>query len=426
MGAASVPRSASPPLLSGAPLADEDALLARIAELPWLARERRAVIAARSQALAAPQDLWTWFDSVISLAYPAAEHDAVRRGLRDARAPATWERYSRHALRALRSLPDPRCWSTAHLVRVFINQIDRSTSGRPLSSAVQVECALRSLLRILPADWHPPKGSLDLRAVCRLGRAAAVGAQSAPVQRQPRFEIDDVLDGLEREHGADMSALSLSSLRKLAFVLFAVFLPSRACEIAQRVRFRHARFAYSLTDSASSRPLAAVALDRSVPLASLAARRFVISFTLLGTKGDRKKQGVQKHLPHVPGLRFSPALAVLALVRRCVEDCDLSVLPEDGFVFASVRGDRSGDFRSPVLPKTITRLLQSVTLRYCGVKVGSRGWRSESAVWLHLHGRSIEQIALAGGWFRTDTVLLHYLRSTVPEAEQLGELFGSQ
>jgi hypothetical protein len=212
----------------------------------------------------------------------------------------------------------------------------------------------------------------------------------------------------------------------LAIVLFCIYLPTRACEIAFRLTFKNAVFSFGLDKPETRRPLAEMVLDRSLgfTLERLALVPFVIVFSLTGTKGDRHKRGTWKIVPHVPTLRFSPALVLMAWLRRVADEAGVDTIDVDkDFVFPAASGRRLS-FRPCVGPRAVSVLLSGVASKYAGIEhAGASAWRAQSATWLRKNGMSLEQIALAGGWFKTDTILHNYLQGTTPDDDFLESLF---
>lgn len=390
-----------------------------------LAKEKRKVIADRSQQKVRPNNLWTWMDSIISLLFPHTQQINLRSGLRGSRAPSTFELYSRHLLKLLNIEPNLLKWNNRLLVDVCSAQHQRSRFSRPQASVIQILSAVDFLLRkLLPSPFLPPTSLLDIKVVKTIAipSAARFSAEAnAPTIKQPRFDVKLVLDGLERSLTRS-SPIPITTLRRAAIALYDIYLPSRASEIAFKLTFRNAVFAKSLKSPIGRRPLAEVVLDGAVDFSSLANSPFIIIFQLCGTKGDRKGKGVVKIVPHVPGVLLSPALILLVYLRRRVLKDSVTSIPPTAYIFAPLHDP---SFKKSISDRQVAKLLGNLTQKFCGVRTKARGWRSEAATYLHDNGLSMEQIAVRGGWFQTDTILNNYLQNQETDPKIVERLFDS-
>lgn len=242
--------------------------------------------------------------------------------------------------------------------------------------------------------------------------------------KQPRFSIQAVLDGLQKDV-PDIFSASMSELRAYCIALFAIYLPSRASELAYNLRFRLSVFGKLLCDSRTHKPLADVVEDEDLDLKTLQQEPFFLGFMLIGTKGDRKGAGVPKFLPHSPALRHSPALALLVYLRRrfILSKHNQKRIPNNGYVFAPISTD---SFTHAMSDRGMSMTLQRIAARYCGVETGARGWRAEATTFIKSKGASLEEIAQRGGWFATDTILTHYLREKEIDENFVASVFGTR
>lgn len=281
--------------------------------------------------------------------------------------------------------------------------------SRPQTLVATTRAAIRLVygkLMDLPVPGAKPDLEAIVRGQVRLGTSRA----AKPTEL---LDVHKLLHHLRSnaQFSDDING-SLAALRDKAIALLAICCPWRTEELAHVTRNN---VFIKLAGTGVERP--AMQFIKSAadkwPAALDEAKGAEMRIQVLNSKGDRARRGIAKKFTDGDGL--SAVRTLLAWLARTQEE------PPDGTVFLQFGTQIN---KRSLEPDSISNILAKLAKASGCKEAGGRAWRMSAANHLLNNGMPVEQVARAGGWNSTDTLLNFYVSEQFPSQALATKILG--
>ena len=259
-------------------------------------------------------------------------------------------------------------------------------------------------------DLPVPGAKPDLEAIVRGQVRLATSRAAKPTEL---LDVHKLLHHLRSnaQFNDDING-SLAALRDKALALLAICCPWRTEELAHVTRNN-----VFIKLAGSGVELPAIQFIKSAadewPAALKEARGAEMRIQVVNSKGDRARRGIAKKFNDSDGL--SAVRTLLAWIARTKEE------PPDGTVFLQFGTQIN---KRSLEPDSVINIRAKLAKASGCKEAGGRAWRMSAANHLLNNGMPVEQVARAGGWSSTDTLLNFYVSEQFPSPALATKILG--